>query len=67
METIADAFENNARVRERLRTAVADLSEEQLTMRPDGEKWSVQEIVEHIAMVDEGTSRICSRLVGQAK
>lgn len=67
METIGDAFENNARIREQLRGILAGLSEEQLTARPEGEKWSIQEIVEHIAMVDEGTSRICTKLVGEAK
>ncbi len=67
METIADAFENNVRVHEHLRSIVDGLSQDQLTARPDGEKWSVQEIVEHIAMVDEGTNRICTKLVGQAK
>jgi hypothetical protein len=67
METIRDAFENNARVRERLRSVIAGMSTDQLNARPEGEKWSVQEIVEHIAMVDEGTSRICTKLVGEAK
>ena len=67
MENIADVFENNARVRDHLRSVVHGLSVDQLTARPDGEKWSVQEIIEHIAMVDEGTSRICTKLVGEAK
>jgi len=67
METISDAYEHNARVHERLRSVIAGISQDQLNARPDGEKWSVQEIVEHIAMVDEGTSRICTKLVGEAK
>jgi uncharacterized damage-inducible protein DinB len=67
METIADAFDNNARVRARLQSVIEGLSQDQLNARPDGEKWSIQEIVEHIATVEEGTCRICTKLVGEAK
>ena len=67
METIADAYEQNARIHENLNSVVADLTPEQLKTRPDGEKWSVQEIVEHIAMVYEGSGRICAKLVAEAR
>ena len=67
METIADAYESNARIHEELKAAVSSLTAEQLTARPAGEKWSVQEIVEHIAMVYGGTGRICAKLVAGAK
>ena len=67
METIADAYENNARIHENLASVISDLTPEQLTARADGEKWSVQEIVEHIAIVYEGSGRICAKLAGGAK
>ena len=67
METIADAYETNASIHENLNSVVSTLTPEQLTARPEGEKWSVQEIVEHIAMVYEGTGRICAKLIAGAK
>jgi len=67
METIADAYAQNASIHEGLKAAVAGLTAEQLTRRPEGEKWSIQEIVEHIAIVHEGTGRICAKLVREAK
>lgn len=36
-------------------------------MLPTGEKWSIRMIVEHLAMVEFGTMRICSRLLDAAK
>ena len=67
METIADAYENNTRIHAHLNSVVSGLTSEQLNLRPDGEKWSIQEIVEHIAMVYESTGRICAKLVTGAK
>jgi hypothetical protein len=67
METIADAYENNARIHEKLKSVVSNLTPEQLSARPEGGKWSVEEIVEHIAMVYEGTGRICAKLAAGAK
>jgi uncharacterized damage-inducible protein DinB len=66
-ETIADVYETNANIREHLKNVVSSLSAEEADARPDGEKWSVREIVEHIATVDEGSLRICGKLVGEAK
>jgi uncharacterized damage-inducible protein DinB len=67
METIADAFENNARIRERLRSVLAEIPTEKLAMRAEGEEWSIQDIVEHIAIVDQGACKICTKLVNEAK
>jgi hypothetical protein len=67
MQTIADAYEKNARIHQSLNAVVSDLTSDQLNARPDGEKWSIQEIVEHIATVYEGTGRICAKLVSGAK
>ncbi len=44
-----------------------EISSEQASILPDGEKWSIQEIVEHVSMVDSGVSRICAKLLAAAK
>lgn len=67
METIAEAYARNDRIHAELKAAVAGLTEEQLRWRPDGEDWSIQEIVEHIAIVYQGSAGICTRLVHAAK
>lgn len=65
-QTIDEIYAANARVREKLRATVADLPDDVANARPDGEKWSVTEIVEHIAKVNNGALRICGRLLQKA-
>lgn len=43
------------------------ISDAEASVLPEGEKWSIQQIVEHVAMVEFGTSRICGRLVEGAR
>ena len=62
-----EAYAANDAVRLKLKEAVAALSEEQLEALPDGEKWSVKQIVEHVAMVNDGAVRICTRLLSKAE
>ena len=65
--TLDEAYAANDAIRARLKETVAALAQEQLDARPDGEKWSVRQIVEHVAMVNDGASRICSRLLSKAE
>jgi hypothetical protein len=65
--TLDEAYAANDAIRGKLKETVAALSEEQLDARPDGEKWSVKQIVEHIAMVNYGVVRICSKLLSKAE
>lgn len=66
-ETIADVYAANAQIRERLTATVAGISPAELTAALEGEDWNIQNIVEHIAMVDTGAARICAKLVAGAK
>lgn len=65
--TLDEAYAANDAVRAKLKETVAALSEEQLDARPDGEKWSVKQIVEHVAIVGDGVFRICSKLLSKAE
>ena len=63
--SIADIYAANDEIHEELKTLVSAISDEAATARLDGEKWTIAQIVEHIAMVDDGGARICSKLLGK--
>jgi hypothetical protein len=66
-ETISDIYAANEQARDRLKATVEGLSTAEAAALPEGEKWSVAMIVEHLSMVEFGTSRICARLIEAAK
>ena len=66
-ETTEDIYNSNNKVRSRLKEVVSSLSEEQMSALPDGEKWTVAQIVEHISMVDESAMKICAKLLKKAQ
>ena len=66
-ESIADIYSANEKIRERLRGTVADISETEATALPDGEKWTIQQLVEHIGIVEHNIARVCGKLVDAAK
>jgi len=55
------------KVRGKLKAIVEGLTDEELHALPEGEKWTVAQIVEHISMVDEGAGKLCSRLLRKAQ
>ena len=66
-QTIAEIYSSNDHIREKLRGTLANLTDEQGSSLPDGEKWTVAQVVEHVSMVENGMSRICSKLLSSAK
>ena len=66
-ETIDEIYAGNDKARERLKEVVSSLPDETATALPEGEKWTVAQIVEHISMVDEGAMRICASLLRKAQ
>ena len=66
-ETIADIYDGNAKVRQRLKDLVTPITTEQATAAREGETWTIAEIVEHIAIVDESTLKICAKLLKKAE
>jgi hypothetical protein len=66
-QSIADIYEVNERARTSLKDLASNISNEQADVLLDGEKWTIAQIVEHIAMVDEGTSKICAKLIRKAQ
>ena len=66
-ESIDEIYNTNAGFAAELESLVGKLPRETAEHRPEGEKWSVAEIVEHLAMVEDGMSRICAKLIGKAE
>ena len=66
-KTIDDVYAANAAIREKFKSAFESLSDEKLNARPEGEEWSVSQIVEHVAVVNGGALRICAKLLGKAE
>jgi len=66
-ETVEDIFTTNAKLHERFRTTVLAVTDDEAKVRPDGEEWSIAEIVEHVSIVDAGIARICAKLLNGAK
>ena len=62
-QTIGEIYEANAKIREKLKATIANLSEEQINSRLNENGWTIREIVEHISIVEGGMATICSRLL----
>ena len=66
-ETVDDIFAANLEARSAFLRTMADVSDDEAAAIVPGEKWSIGNIAEHLAMVDHGISRICRRLVSEAR
>lgn len=67
IETVDDVYMLNDAAIGRLKAAVEPISADDAGALPDGETWSLQQLVEHVAMVDEGIAKICNKLLSQAE
>lgn len=65
-QTIGEICEANAKIRRKLKAVIENLSEEQINSRLNESGWTIGEIVEHIAIVESGMAKICSRLLQKA-
>ena len=66
-KTVDDVYAANTAIREKFKASFASLSEDQLNAKPEGEAWSVAQIVEHVAIVNGGALRICAKLLGKGE
>ena len=66
-ESIADIYTANEKVRGRFLEAIAGVTETETTALPDGEKWTIQQLVEHMGIVEHNVARLCAKLVEGAK
>lgn len=66
-QSIEEIYNANEAVRAKLKALVESLTSEQSSALPEGEKWSIAQIVEHIALVEDGMIRICRKLLREAE
>jgi uncharacterized damage-inducible protein DinB len=66
-QTISDMVASAEKVRAKLKSTVEALTPDEANALPEGEKWTVAQVVEHVSMVDEGGGKICSRLLSRSK
>lgn len=65
--SIDDIYAANDTARESFIQMVGSLSNDELNAELDGEKWPIVHVVEHVAMVEEGMSKICAKLLREAQ
>jgi len=65
--TVDEVYASNSEIRSRLKDVISPLNDEQLYLVPEGEKWSIAGIVEHLTMVESGATRICAKLLSKAE
>jgi hypothetical protein len=66
-ETIGDIYAANDEARAGLKAVLADVTDAEANQLADGEKWTVAQLAEHIASVNDGVFRICRKLLGKAQ
>ncbi len=66
-ESIADIYSANTKIREQFTEVIRGISPDEAKSVPEGEKWTLEQIVEHVSIVGYGISRICAKLLGAAK
>ena len=64
---IDEVYGRNLAADDRLRTLVASIEPAKLHILPEGEKWSIANVVEHVSLVEEGMIKICAKLLAKAE
>jgi len=64
--TLQEIWNENSATREALLHEVRGLSESQLAFQPSPGKWSIGEILDHLALAEQSIARIASRILQQA-
>lgn len=66
-QTIGDIYAANDNIHQQLIETVTNLSDRQAKFLPENEKWTIAQIVEHIAIVKDGMTKISGKLLSQAQ
>lgn len=66
-QSIAEIYAANDKIREKLISLVEDLSPADAELRAGAESWTIRELVEHIALVENGMAKISAKLLAQAE
>lgn len=66
-QTIGDIYANNEKIREKTKQLAAFLTDAQTTDLPEDGKWTFAAMFEHIAIVQDGMTKISAKLLDEAK
>jgi hypothetical protein len=66
-ESIDSIYAENRNIRERFIQTINSVKDGELHAAPEGEKWPIAHLVEHVAIVEEGISKICNKLLREAE
>lgn len=66
-DSIADVYAANDHVRNSFRNILADISDNEAAASEKDSSWTIAEIAEHVALVNGGMAKICSRLLSKAQ
>ena len=67
MQTIDDVYRTNDAIRDKFKEAVMSAGPNRFDKVAEGEGWTVGQIAEHVAVVKEGSVKICSKLLAKAE
>lgn len=65
-KNVGEIYEAIEKTRVKLKDRISQLSDEQLTKREDENGWTVAEIIEHLATVENGGLRIAQKLLKES-
>jgi hypothetical protein len=66
-KSIDEVFEKNLAIGERLNELIRTLDPAKVDRLPEGEKWTIANVVEHISIVEGSMIKICAKLLGKAE
>ncbi len=66
-QSVSEIYDANDNIRGKLSELLASLSDHQTSALPEGEKWTIAKIAEHVALVSGGIQRICANLLSKAE
>ena len=66
-QTIANIYADNDKIRKHFNETLAALTDREASSLPEGEKWTISQIVEHVSIVEDGITRLCSKLLSEAQ
>lgn len=66
-ETIADIYSAHNKIRGNFLDVTSGVAQDEAAILPEGEKWSIGHVVEHVSVVEAGMVRICARLIEKSR
>jgi len=63
---LQEIMDRNAHGRDKLLRSISELNDAQLNYKPEGTKWSICDIIHHLALTDEANTKLMANLLKRA-